>query len=112
MEIVGDALNAALAQAVLNAFKPETMTEVFRESLREYLFAPQKTQYGVQASPFSQAFQKSLDLAARKVAEEFLAQPEQVTRMQKLLSEAFNQAISDPEYKKRVVERFSRAFGF
>lgn len=111
MKIEGEALTVALAQAVMSAFKPEAMTDVFRESLRYYIFEQTKDQYGSHPSPFSQAFQKALDTAARKVAEEFIAQPEQMDRIQVLLGQAFNATIADPEYKKKIVDKMARGLG-
>ncbi len=111
MEIKGEDLNTALVQAVLTAFKPEQQTAVFREALRQYLFEPQKTQYGSNPSPFSQAFQKALDDAARKVALEFLAEPEQVDRMRTAMRTAFDKMIESPEVAAALVTKLSQNFG-
>lgn len=107
MEITGDALNVALAQAVMSAFKPEMMSEVFRESLRKYLFEPVKDSYGTKPSPFSQAFRSALDSAAREVAVEFVSMPENMEKIQALMKDAFAEAVASPETKKKIVERFN-----
>jgi uncharacterized protein HemX len=109
MKIDSEALNLALAQAVMNAFTPEMQTEVFREALRGYLFEPVTDNYGKKPSPLTQAFQKALDNAAYSVAKEFVSQPEQTVRIQAALKEAFDAVIVSPDFKQKVVDKVARA---
>jgi uncharacterized protein HemX len=110
MKIDGEALNVALAQAVLTAFTPEMQSEVFRESLRQYLFEPVKDRgYSDKPSPFTQAFQKALDTAAFHVAKDFISQPAQMERLRTALAEAFDLTLGGTEFKQKIIDKVARA---
>lgn len=111
MEIKGEELHLALAQAVLTAFKPEQQSAFFRDALHSYLFDSKKDSYGnVRPSAFTVVFEKALEGAMRKVIEEYLVEPAQMNRIRELLAAAFTEAITAPDASKKLVERFAGVF--
>jgi hypothetical protein len=109
MEIKNEELQKALAAVILNSFSEEQRQTILQDALKDYLFRPVKGNYGEQPSPVSQHFQKALDYATRKVADEYVAMPENLTRIQGLMREAFEMVITSEEGKKKMIEKMHRA---
>ena len=110
MKIEGEELNAALAKLLLEAITPETRNGIFAEALKQHVFAPTKDSYGTQhPSLFSKTVKEALEGAVRRVAADFVAQPEQMEKIRDQVKQAFDAMLANGQLAAAVLARMTRA---
>ena len=105
MEVSGDVLQAALAQAITNAVPAEMQTEIFTRALKEYLFTAGRGE----KSPISTAFQEALKRATSDMATAVVNSPENGPRIRAFMQSCFEEALQDKDFMGRIVKQFANS---
>lgn len=110
MDVNGDALQAALARAVMDSVSAEMQKEIFQKALEQHLFSDRSNR-DRNESVISHAFKRALDQATHKLAEAVVHHPDNKLRIEAAMQKALEEALEEDRFAELIKNRLVRAFG-
>lgn len=102
MSIEKDVLQGALAQAITNAIDNEAREKIFRGALIEHLFAEPR---GGGNNVLTSAFERALNDATAKLAQEIVNEPENRERIRESFRKALDNKLSNDELVSKIGDK-------
>jgi hypothetical protein len=104
-----DALQAAMARAIVDSVTPEVQREVFQKAILEHLFTVRRDGYsGKETTTLSEVFAKALDRAVFAITEKVLNEPDNQEMIVSAVRSAFEQTVVKSALLGKLTERLTR----